>query len=180
MNFRNQAGVITLFISIDCRTYGTISSWRFPSCAIWRSVQVLWWSEHFLAARWAFSDRNPMTLDSSEKKTHPNSAPQVLHIFISKCPLPRHRMTHSNSRNSSFLRSRCKDLLCFLNSSLELKESEESGESLHLYVFLMTCWQSPKGSPSQTTYCHSLSPSLEYCRVPACTPICLRMVLAEL
>lgn len=117
---------------------------------------------------------------TAQRKKHPNSAPQVLHIFISKCPLPGHRMTHSNSRNSSFFRSRCKDSLCFLNSSLELKESEESGECLHLYVFLMTCWQSPKGSPSQTTYCHSLSPSLEYCWIPACTPICLRMVLAEL
>lgn len=156
-----------------------MSSWRFLSWAIWRSVQVLWWSEHFLAARWAFSDRNPMTLDSSEKKTSFNST-KVLHIFISKCPLPGRRMTQSNSRNSSSSRSRCNDAWCFLKSSLELKESDESWQRLHLHVFLITCWQSPKGSPSQTTNSHSLSPSLEYCRMPACKPICLRMALAEL
>lgn len=93
-----QLRVNTSFISITFRTYVTISYWRVHSCTIWRSVKVLWWLEHFLAARCAFSDRNPITLDSSEKKNPSKfSSTKVLHIFISKCPLSGRRMTHSNS-----------------------------------------------------------------------------------
>lgn len=173
-----QLRVNTSFISITFRTYVTISYWRVHSCTIWRSVKVLWWLEHFLAARCAFSDRNPITLDSSEKKNHPNSAPQksCTYSFRNAHYLDAGWPTQTQK---FFLQTQMQGFMLF-SLLLFRVETEEFSQRLYLYVFLTTWWQSLTKVVHHKLRTAIMSPSLEYCRMPASTPICVRMVLVEL
>lgn len=138
----------------------------------------LWWLEHFLAARCAFSDRNPITLDSSEKKTHPNSAPQksCTYSFRNAHYLDAGWPTQTQK---FFLQTQMQEFMLF-SLLLFRVETEEFRQTLYLYVFLKTWWQSLTKVVHHKLRTAIMSPSLEYCRMPASTPICVRMVLVEL
>lgn len=128
---------------------------------IWESLHVqfggvsrwLWCLEHFLAARCAFSDRNPITLDSSEKKTIQIQLHKSLaHIYF-EMPIIWTQDDPLKLRNSS---SNIQMQGFTLFSILLFRvETVEFRQRLYLYVFLTTWWQSlKKCSPSQTTNSH--------------------------
>lgn len=111
----------------------------------------------------------PLLWTAQKKKTHPNSAPQksCTYSFRNAHYLDAGWPTQTQK---FFLQTQMQGFMLF-SLLLFRVETEEFRQRLYLYVFLTTWWQSLTKVVHHKLRTAIMSPSLEYCRMPASTPI---------